>query len=628
MNAKSQRVILDFLTAYLLLTIIYRVDFLASSSKAHNLFNAFHYGSILVGGISDLAVGFALAAILFLIKKTFQKFFPQKLLHLKWRTRIEACILYCLIFTIALIYATHKKTFLILSTGFTIPLLITSLQQGFSLGDYTDFINVTDWILIFSSLLIFFIILCGMQIFNYNSFGFHTLKIMMYSNPLAYMTNDQIENISNKYYWRKDQPNNQQMHSILLTDPSFVNNENNDNREKIYSQQVAAKQWNIVLIILESAGSSYIFKPDQQNQIPMPFLHSLAEKGLWLNNNYSTGNTSPLGGFGIMTGLYSSPSTSHFSVQPNISLPIITDMLDKQYQKSFVTAGISRFYFPERLIKNGFTHFYDGNLIPHAKNRMLSECFLSEKVSADYFITLLDNAKAPFIATYWSGAAHFPYYNYGSPYQIENDIDNPLSRYINNLKLLDKQIQRVYLLLEKKHLLENTIIVIVGDHGDSFGEHDGDGSWMHGSALYQEQIKAPLIFYQPRIFKPQIINEASSSADIVPTLLDAMQIHYNKKLLQGESMLKTSRQRKYVFVYGEENELAAIDKHNFKMQISFSKEHCVVYDLNKDPHELRALNCDRKDQESAIVKFYNYQTHILNQYNNSVILSRESSLKV
>jgi arylsulfatase A-like enzyme len=376
-----------------------------------------------------------------------------------------------------------------------------------------------------------------------------------------------------------------------------------------------------VLIILESVGSNHIFKQDPQRQIPMPFLHTLAEKGLWLNNNYSTGNTSPLGGFGIMTGLYSSPSTSHFSVKPNVSLPIIANMLNQHYQKIFVTAGVSRYYFPEKLIKNGFTTFYDANLIPHPNDSLLSGCYVPENVSADYFMNLLDNAKAPFIVTYWSGAAHFPYYDYGPAYQIESDINNSLSRYINNLKLLDQQVQRVYQLLEKKHLLENTIIVVVGDHGDSFGEHDGEGSWMHGSALYQEQIKVPLIFYQSHLFKPQIINTVSSSADIVPTLLDAMQIDYNKKLLQGESMLKASSQRKYVFVYGEENELAAIDKHNFKMQISFSKQRCAGYDLNKDPYELRVLNCDRKDQESAIIKFYNYQPEILNQYNNAVILA-------
>ncbi len=621
----NQRILLDFFTSLLLLTISYRLFFICTANEAHSAFTSFHYGTLLLGGISDL-VTIGIISGLFLVTQKYSKSY-------------QVLLSYLLLFAITVIYAAHKKIFLILYTGLTYALFIGSFQQGFFFNNYTAFMSTGDWIFILSSFAILtsvrfasknflnslnayvllpvmlMTILGGLLCFVFCSYNFKERNAALYSNPLSYMAIDQFNNITNSYYWRKDQPSPQQMQSIALIDPSFVTTPPVQTTP-MQATAVTATPWNIVLIILESVGSTHIFEANAQHPSPMPFLQSLARQGLWLNNNYTTGNSSPLGGFGILTGLYANP-TLRFSVRPDIRIPTITHFLDKQYDKTFITASVTQYYFPEHLVKNGFNHFYDGRTIPHTAEALLNHLYLQEEVSTDFFLSFLKTVKSPFIATYWSGAAHFPYFDYGKQYQlVKNNPNNSLSLYINNLNLLDQQIKRVYELLAKQHLLDNTILVIVGDHGDSFGEHPAPGSWVHGNALYQEQIKVPLLFYQPKLFKPRVVNQITSSADITPTLLDAMKMNYDHQLVQGESLLSPSPKRKYVFVYGEENELAAIDQHNWKMQISFSKKRCQAYNLDDDPHEMRPLTCNLKEQETAIIKFHNFQSALLNRYND------------
>jgi membrane-anchored protein YejM (alkaline phosphatase superfamily) len=175
----------------------------------------------------------------------------------------------------------------------------------------------------------------------------------------------------------------------------------------------------------------------------------------------------------------------------------------------------------------------------------------------------------------------------------------------------------IYLYLETNKLLADTLLVIVSDHGDGFGLNPGD--WAHGAALYQDQIHVPALFYQPALFKPRVISDLTSNVDILPTLLDAMGADYNKSLLQGESLWAGSQRHKYVFIYGNEYELAIIDKHNLKTQIDFIEGKCVFLDLNKDPAESVVAKCSDSMEESALIKFHNFQPLILTQYNQSLL---------
>ncbi len=89
--------------------------------------------------------------------------------------------------------------------------------------------------------------------------------------------------------------------------------------------------------------------------------------------------------------------------------------------------------------------------------------------------------------------------------------------YKNCVYHIDLLVGQVLNKLEKKGLLENTIIVITGDHGQEFNENRLN-YWGHGSNYSDAQIKVPFIFYQPGR-KAGFYTYRTSHYDIVPTIM-------------------------------------------------------------------------------------------------------------
>ncbi len=66
--------------------------------------------------------------------------------------------------------------------------------------------------------------------------------------------------------------------------------------------------------------------------------------------------------------------------------------------------------------------------------------------------------------------------------------------YDGSIAYLDSQLGRLFRELERRRLLDNTLVIIVGDHGDEFGEHGLAG---HGNSLYRLSLHVPLVVSFP-----------------------------------------------------------------------------------------------------------------------------------
>ncbi|NUQ83852.1 MAG: sulfatase [Anaerolineales bacterium] len=77
-----------------------------------------------------------------------------------------------------------------------------------------------------------------------------------------------------------------------------------------------------------------------------------------------------------------------------------------------------------------------------------------------------------------------------TPEQIRSEID----AYDGSISYVDDQIKNLFGELETRSLLENTIVIVLSDHGESFGEH---GLLQHSASLYLDEIHVPLIVWNP-----------------------------------------------------------------------------------------------------------------------------------
>jgi arylsulfatase A-like enzyme len=90
--------------------------------------------------------------------------------------------------------------------------------------------------------------------------------------------------------------------------------------------------------------------------------------------------------------------------------------------------------------------------------------------------------------------------------------------------------------LKASKIYDNTMLIILSDHGEEFYEHKG---WAHSHSVYNELIKVPLII---KFFDSEYagvnVTKYARLIDVMPTILDALGIAYPKQYADGETLLK------------------------------------------------------------------------------------------
>lgn len=117
------------------------------------------------------------------------------------------------------------------------------------------------------------------------------------------------------------------------------------------------------------------------------------------------------------------------------------------------------------------------------------------------------------------------------PHEIEAEINAYDAAYA----YVDSEIQRAVEGLAALELLDGTLIIVTGDHGESLGEH---GLFDHGSALYQPQIHVPLVMRFPGHIPAGVrVNDYVSTIDLAATVLDLAAVP-NSAGLAGHSLAR------------------------------------------------------------------------------------------
>ena len=419
---------------------------------------------------------------------------------------------------------------------------------------------------------------------------------------------------------------------LALPAPQFAHPDSERPIKKTLPPAAGARPYNILWVLMESTGLDYALKPTpgSDGKVAMPFLQSLTQKGYFLSNHFSAGNSSPRGIFSLLSGLYVMPEVAIFDVRKDVYLPSLGSYLGARYQRFLVTPASLDWYFPHSfLLHSGFGELWGYHALPVRKNAPGGRAHARDEAeTVSFFLHRLDDfappgrdapapkpadPSSPFVAVYYSFIAHWPYPDYGESTHLLKPI-RPLNNYYNNLHYLDQQIERIYEHLKQKNLLEDTILVFAGDHGEAFGQHQHN--YTHSRASYNENYRTPALLLHPRLFPPRVFTAATSHVDILPTLLDALGLAYDPKRLQGESLYQDQFRRKYIFLYGNEDTVSSISEDLIKLQISFKNNACWAFDLKLDPEEKRHLPClPYKEQQQALLLYRNNQRVALRRYN-------------
>lgn len=107
-----------------------------------------------------------------------------------------------------------------------------------------------------------------------------------------------------------------------------------------------------------------------------------------------------------------------------------------------------------------------------------------------------------------------------------NDPDVRLlrGRYLGEVRYFDRQLARLMRALEAAKLEQRVVVVVTGDHGEEFGEHGLIG---HGSQVYGESVRVPLVLWGPgHVAAGKTIAGPIENASLCATVLDVMRVPY------------------------------------------------------------------------------------------------------
>lgn len=116
---------------------------------------------------------------------------------------------------------------------------------------------------------------------------------------------------------------------------------------------------------------------------------------------------------------------------------------------------------------------------------------------------------------------HFydPHADYDAPEPFRRQC--PRSPYDAEIAYADAGIGEILESLRTSGELQNTLVVVTADHGESLGEH---GETTHSVFVYEATQHVPLVFWHPRLQASQRISQVVSSVDLVPTVLDFLDV--------------------------------------------------------------------------------------------------------
>jgi len=175
--------------------------------------------------------------------------------------------------------------------------------------------------------------------------------------------------------------------------------------------------------------------------------------------------------------------------------------------------------------------------------------------------------------------------------------------YDASIRYVDDQLGRFLDGVERTGAAGRTIVVILSDHGEEFGEHGG----FEHDVLWQELLHVPLLIHVPKELRPgwthRRIPESVGLVDVLPTLLDLLSIPIPDHV-QGRSLVPLvetgTPTRPWNFAQYRRGGEVALLADGWKLLRDAEGDH--VYDVSADPRERVDTAAAREDVRSLAVE--------------------------
>lgn len=350
----------------------------------------------------------------------------------------------------------------------------------------------------------------------------------------------------------------------------------------------APKRLNIVVVSIDTLRADHLGCYGY-GRPTSPSIDAFAARSVLFENAHSSASWTLPSFASLFTSLY---STTHGCWKVDSRLESEHDTLaehlrDAGYDTSLVVPHM--FLSGQYGLQQGFVHI-DDTLVRTAteSNKVVSSPAMTQKA-----VDWLERKKgskedSPFFLWVHYFDPHdlyLPHEGVSEQFGTTEEID----LYDGEIRFVDDHVGRLLKKVDELYGLDRTVVAIVADHGEEFGEH---GHRRHGYSLYQEAVRIPLILHAPGM-APRRVEDLVSNIDFMPTLLELAEVAPRGRMegrslvphLQGGSL--PPRGALSEVRWHDEQDMRCWREGDLKLHEdrSHGKERDELYDLAADPAE-------------------------------------------
>ncbi len=354
------------------------------------------------------------------------------------------------------------------------------------------------------------------------------------------------------------------------------------------------KQFNVLLVAMDTVRWDHTGLAGYAKNPTTPRLDAFAKGAYVFRNAYTPYPTSNYAYNCILTGMSAGASPIH-GYRSKLAWNWPEDI---DYPRLFSKNGLwscGIFSFDKADVANRrFFGFMQNGFDAFCPDQVKAWKMRGDKITASVRKQISGRKKPRFFVFAHYMEAHEPYVKWPGFEFGDESID----RYDSGIAFVDDQFGRLLDYLNQQGLSDNTIVVVLSDHGEALGEH---GNTTHNTSLYQEEIHVPLVIRIPGL-PGGSIEELVNLIDVFPTLSRVLGIRDDVRRM-GHNLLpymlepgKHPEQVVYSEQYTPRATIGYLEQrgviHDGKKLIEVCTQpesEFQLFDLEKDPHERKNL---------------------------------------
>jgi arylsulfatase A-like enzyme len=341
---------------------------------------------------------------------------------------------------------------------------------------------------------------------------------------------------------------------------------------------------NVVMVVLESTRTRSTTAYNEA--IPTtPVLKRLADEGVLVEEAYTVVPHTSKALIGIHCGAWPRIKTAIVEAEPGaLPTPCLAELLSEHgYSTAFFQTAQENYEGRAGLVENfGFETFVGKESLEPTGFDECSYFGYEDDAMFGPSMAWIDRQKGPFFAAYLTLTPHHDYKVPRGFDSVALAADEELNGYLNTLRYVDRFLGRVHAGLEERGLLENTILVVVGDHGEGFAEH---GRRQHDNVIYEEGLRVPLILAGAGLTgRARRISGLRQTIDILPTIAELLGMRLEGEL-PGRSLFDPEGHEAIYASCWYSNRCLSIRRGDRKFIHHYNRRGLEVFDLRLDPLE-------------------------------------------